>query len=500
MKPIVFLFLFACSSNPNSNTEIRFLVESSPATLNPRQTLDAIGQRIQILSFRALTSLDTELNPVPDLSEKWRFLNSGRQVRFQIKSGQTDHRGKAIDSTLIYECLQNYLYAIPASPHRSSFPLLKSITKEKDEIIFNLEAPDPYLPKNLSVLRYFSTEQDPSHPCLDPKQTDTIVTNGLYKISPYLVNFDRRLLLLPMDRNQPNLVIELVRDETSRLLKLLNGEANAVLNSFSPTKMAWIASNPSKGFKLIEREGTNASYLAFNLRDPILSKKSIRLAIGHAIDRETIVKHKLKTQASLASSFLNPTLPEAISTRPFTYDPALSEKLLDEANYPRGADGVRFRLKYKTTTNREGLELAQVFQEMLKKVGIQIDLDPVEPSVFFASIRKKNFQMYMSRWIGVSDGSIFERTLHSGNKDNRVGYQDALTDEWLKGANQELDPEKRRALLVKVQERMLDELPYFPLWHWSNSLLIKNTLTGVEPRDVSLSGSFISLTKLRFSQ
>jgi len=108
--------------------------------------------------------------------------------------------------------------------------------------------------------------------------------------------------------------------------------------------------------------------------------------------------------------------------------------------------------------------------------------------------------MYMSRWVGVSDGSIFERTLRSKNKDNRVGYQDTLTDEWLEKAAKELDPVKRRKLLVKVQERMLSEVPYFPLWHWSNALIIKNTLSGVEPRDVSLSGSFISLTKLRFSQ
>lgn len=492
--------LTACQSTPSPTNEVRILVESAPATLNPRQSLDAIGQRIEILTFRALTSLDVDLNPIPDLSEKWRFEDSGRRVVFKIRTGQSDHLGRPVSAELIHECLKNYLFREPLSPHRSSFPYLRSITLKKDQLSFNLDAVDPYLTKNLSVLRYFSTRERPDHPCTDPLPGEEIITNGDYEARPYPTRFDRQLNLLPHEKDAPPLVIQFIRDETSRMLKLLNGEANTVMNAFSPTKVEWITSDPSRGFKLIEREGTNASYLAFNTRDPILGKKDVRRAIAHAIDRTTIVKYRLKGQAILASSFLSPGLPEGMPFQPFLFDPLLSEKILDGAGFPRGADGVRFHLRYKTTTDRLGLELAQVYQDMLKKIGIQLDLESVEPSVFFSSIRKGNFQMYMSRWVGVSDGSIYERALHSGKKGNLLGYQNPTVDSWIDQTGLQLDPVKRRALLLQIQEKMLEDLPYFPLWHWTNALLIRNTLTGIQSSDLSLSGSFISLKKLRFEK
>lgn len=500
-KSIVFLFglgLCACFSKQPPLPELRFLVDSAPATLNPRQTLDAIGQRIEMLTFRALTSLDVELNPVSDLSEKWRFEAAGHRVVFKIKQGQMDHLGRPISASHIYECLQNYLFREPTSPHRSSFPYLKSISFQKENLIFHLSAVDPYLPKNLSVLRYFATRERPDHPCADPKPGEIIITNGDYETRPYPEHFEQEMRFHPRKVGYPVLVVQFIRDETSRMLKLMNGEANTVMNGFSPTKTNWITSDPGKGFKLIEREGTNASYLAFNLRDPILGKKSVRLAIAHAIDRAAIVKYRLKGQAALASSFLNSNLAEGMPFRGLSFDPQLSEKLLDEAGFQRGLHGVRFSLRYKTTTDRLGLELAQVYQDMLRKIGIELDLETMEPSVFFSSIRKGNFQMYMSRWIGVSDGSIYERTLRTGKRGNLLGYSDATVDAWIDQTGRELDPVTRRALLLQIQERMLEDLPYFPLWHWTNALIIQNTLTGVQSKDLSLSGSFISLKKLRF--
>ncbi len=501
LKSIAILFFFLLSGCTNKNPptqELRLLIESSPATMNPRQTLDAIGQRIQLLTFRALTSLDTDLNVVPDLSEKWRYENNGRRFVIQLKMNQVDHLGRVIDADHLLGCIRNYLFTEPHSPHRSSFPRVKSVELKKQELIFNLDGVDPYLAKNLSALRYFATREHPNEPCLDPKPGEEIITNGDYAAGPYPERFEDVLTLRPKTMSAPPLRIEFIRDETSRLLKLLNGEANVVINAFSPTKGLWLINDPKHGFKMIERDGVNTSYLAFNLSDPLLSKKEVRLAIAHAINRESIVKNRLKNQASLASSFLSPKLTEAIPYQPTPYDPRLSEKLLDTVGLPRDKKGIRFSLKYKSTTDRLGLELAQIIQNMLKEVGIHLILDPVEPSVFFAALRSGKFQMASSRWVGVSDGSIYERTLRGSNKNNLAGYNDPETEKLLDLASQEIDPKIRRGYLIKIQKRMLSELPYFPLWHWTNALFIKNTIQDIPVSDISLSGSFISLRNLKF--
>jgi peptide/nickel transport system substrate-binding protein len=502
VNSVVFVFLLlnlsGCSKTTHTKNEIRFILDSAPATLNPRSSLDAVGQRIEMLTFRSLTRLNENLDPVGDLSEKWRYDKDGKQVRFTVNPGNVDHLGRAITAKDLYECMQNYLFREPVSIQRSSFPELKSVTLDGNDLVFTLGIVDPYLPKNLSVLRYFTTEANPQNPCIEPKAGERMVTNGIYEVVNYTDRFDRELRLQPREQGAPVLVMELVRDEISRILKLLNGEANVALSCLSPSKGDWLARERSDAFRITDRVGTNTSYLAFNLKDPILSKRDVRKAIAHAIDRESIVKFKLKGQASLASSFLNPSLSEAAPFIPFTYDPELSGKLLDQAGYPKNANGFRFKLTYKTTTNRENLELAQVYQEMLKKIGIDVEIDSVEISVFFASIRKGNFQFYSSRWVGVSDGSIYERTLRSKSKTNITGYLDPMTDSLLSQAGQELDPAKRHALLIKIQERMLTELPYFPLWHWSNTLITAKTLQPLQPELLSLSGSYISLPKLRF--
>jgi peptide/nickel transport system substrate-binding protein len=467
--------------------------------MSPRQALDAAGQRLHAILFRGIVSLDENLEPTPDLSGKWRLESGGKTIRFPLRSDLTDHEGRGITSPLILRCMRSYFFGDKPSPFAFAFPLLREIRLEKDDLIFELSAPDPYFIRNLSVVRYFATDRSPDAPCEEPQAGERIVTNGLYSVPSYPERFNREILLLSRDKEAPHLRFTFIRDETSRLLKLMNGEGDVVMNSFSPNKTVWITQE-GKGFNFIERTGTNVSYLAFNLKDPILSRPEVRRAISYAIDRSALTKNKLRDQASPASSLLLPTLPEALAPQPFPYDPGLSEKILDQAGFPRGTNGVRFTLKHKTTASKEGLELSQFFKGMLAKVGIEIELDPVEPAVFYATIRKGHYQMHMGRWIGVSDGSILYRSLHSSSRDNRASYSNPEVDSLLDKAMREIDEKKRRELLIRVQERVLVDLPYFPLWHWTNALVIRNELTPLAPEALSLSGGYLPLTKLRFAK
>ncbi|MBC7385693.1 MAG: ABC transporter substrate-binding protein [Cryobacterium sp.] len=499
---IFLLLLFGCLGNASGcrgparhdPSILHTMIDSAPSTLNPRLSLDAVGQRLEMLVFRGLTTLDSELNPQADLSEKWRLESGGKTVRFTIPKDIRDHAGRSIDARLIQRCFQNYFFKASPSPLKAAFSTLTSVTQIENEVIFHLSAPDPYLVKNLSAVRYFASDLNAEDPCRDPGPDEHLITNGLYSVSPYPERFEKELILSPRKQSAPRLSFQLIRDETSRLLKMMNGEIDFVQNSFSPIKTAWLT---RQGFQMVQRNGANTSYLAFNLRDPRLAKLPVRLAIAHAIDRTQIVRYKLNGEATLASSFLISSLPEGAPFTPFNFDPAESERLLDQAGYPRQSDGVRFHLRYKTTTVKEGLELAQIFRENLKAVGISLDLEPVEPAVFFASIRKGNFQIYMSRWVGASDGSLFYRTLHSGEKDNRVGYRNPDVDAWTASSLRENNLLKRRKILLSIQTKVFEEMPYFPLWHWTNALLVRKDLVLPPSESLSLSGSYIPFADLR---
>jgi peptide/nickel transport system substrate-binding protein len=210
-----------------------------------------------------------------------------------------------------------------------------------------------------------------------------------------------------------------------------------------------------------------------------------------AIDRRLIVEHKMMGHGTVAGSLLSPMLPESQVTD-FPYDPKEAEALLDAAGLPRGTGGTRFALKYRTTPNREGVETALLFQNQLERIGIRVEIDSVEQAVFLSAIREGRYQLYSSRWIGASDGSLLYRILRSGQPDNRVGYADAEVDAWLDQAAGELALEPRRALLRKVQAKISLDLPYFPLWYWNNTLVARRgdpDFDRIRPEDLSLSGA-----------
>ncbi|MEK7691572.1 MAG: ABC transporter substrate-binding protein [Bdellovibrionota bacterium] len=488
---------------------IRVLLDQKPATLNPRTALDASGQRLGALLFRGLVRIDADLGPVPDIASSWKVEEGGRRWVFTLRPDLRDHGGTPIDARKMAECLESYRIGEPPSRLRGSFTPWKSTqVRGNSEIVLELTETDPYLERNLTLLRFFRVEG------IDTACTDgpgPWVGSGAYRLdsprpfaAPLLEGEDLKLVpAFPNDPDTPALQFALVRDDGTRALKLIHGEVEVAQNVLSLTKTRWVASRFSDRLDLLERPGVNVSYLAFNLKHPVLKKREVRRALAHAIDRESVIRNKMLGFGTIAGSLLAPSLPESRQSalpENLAFDRALAERILDSAGYPKKKDGVRFRLKYKTTSAREGIETALIFQNMFRKIGVELELDVVEPAVFLQAARKGSFEMYSSRWIGVSDGGILGRTLKTGSRDNRVSYSDPEMDRWLDAAQREGDLQKRAVLLAQVQAKMAEDLPYFPLWNWGNAMVLSNKLTGLSGTDLSRSGGYGPLTLLRWKK
>jgi peptide/nickel transport system substrate-binding protein len=494
--------LTACTSGaPKSTTPnaIRVLLDRPPTTLNPRMAADSNGQRFGELLYAALTLKDAEMRPQPYLAESWSVQDHGLAWVFKIRPGQKDHSGQEITPQRLATCFNEYLQGKPRSILMAGFTSLKSIEARENELVFQLNRPDPYLATNLTLFRYFTTG-DPSKPCHEPGANDHIVTSGSY----HLPKFDyedltpeHSLELIPVEAGRRALFFTWTMDDNSKALQLIRGDVDVASTSVSLTKTRWIEKNYADRFRVIERpNGVNVSYLAFNLRQPDLKKLEVRKAIALAIDREDFVQNKLMGFGTPAGTLLSPVLSESVP-QSVEYNPKKAEQLLDQAGYPRDKNGVRLRLRFKTTSVRDGFETALALQYALHKIGIELTLDVVEPAVFFASIRKGAFELFTSRWIGVSDASIFYRTLKTGNPDNRDGYSNPEIDALLEQSQLETDPARRKDILAKIQAKVIEDLPYLPLWYWNPSTILRKDLTGLEARDLSLSGSLAPLAHLR---
>ena len=282
------------------------------------------------------------------------------------------------------------------------------------------------------------------------------------------------------------LVFKIIPDDTVRFLELKQGGVDLVQNAIPPD-MVPIAEQ-TEGLKVIAQESIVIYYLAFNLEDPILKNVKVRQAIAHAVDRQTILEHLMKGQASLATGLLSPVnWAYEADVKTYDYDVEKARTLLDEAGYPDpDGDGPEPRLKlvYKTSTNPLRIRIGEVMQDQLKKAGIEIsEIQTFEWAKFYQDIKDGNFQMYSLRWVGITEPDIFHSIFHSTMLPpgrNRGRYANAKIDELTEQGRLVIDAEGRKKVYSEIQKILAEELPYVYLWYPHNIVVLNERVQGFE--------------------
>lgn len=176
--------------------------------------------------------------------------------------------------------------------------------------------------------------------------------------------------LMPPDPTLPLLQFKIVKDENTRALIFLKGEADVLYDSLSLAKTEWIKNKVvPKNANLYSKAGTIISYLAMNSESPALQDPKIKNAIREA----------LPLKLWMETIFLNWV--EAIDPKPVV---------------PTIIPG-KITLHYLTTSSREGQQMAFLTREALEKTGITVKIHVYEPSLFYAKIRKREFDLFSSR-------------------------------------------------------------------------------------------------------
>ena len=128
----------------------------------------------------------------------------------------------------------------------------------------------------------------------------------------------------------------------------LKGSADAAINALTSDTIVALEREPN--LQVERAPGTVLSYLAFNLRDPILHDVRVRQAIAYAIDRGPLLQYIWRGFAEPALSVLPPQSwaydPDVAA---YPHNPEKARQMLDAAGY-RARDGVRFHLTMKTST------------------------------------------------------------------------------------------------------------------------------------------------------
>ncbi len=287
-----------------------------------------------------------------------------------------------------------------------------------------------------------------------------------------------------------HLTVRVVRDANSRLLSLVGGSADLTQNTVSPLLFDSVERWKDR-LQLQTAPSALLLYLGMNTEDARLRDARVRRALALAIDRERIIRTKLRGKATLASSLLPPF--HWAFHKPTTsldYDPEQAKRLLDEAGFPDpdGPGGKpRLTLLYKTSTDALPVAIARVIAAQLAEVGVAVELRPLEFHLFLSDVKKGNFQLYTLSSAEIAEPSLFRNFFHSAyipsakNLDaglNRMRYHNPALDELLDQGSREIDRERRKDIYAKVQDLLAAEVPMLPLWHPDNVTVARKVVTG----------------------
>lgn len=475
------------------------MLGSEPATLDPLLATDANGVRISHqLIFETLVRLDDNLEIVPGLA-RWQRLTP-THYRFRVTGGVRFHNGAALTAEDAVYTLRRFMAPEVASPYGGALREKIAAVQVLDDATFEVRLNAPYA-AFLSdlILPVVSSQQGAI-----PTPWGDLNGSGPFRFESREVG--KIVLVRNPDYRVPagvaRVVLKVVKDESTRLLKFRKGDVHLGINVLPLDKLVRFQRPPLKRkYRILEAPGLSYQYLGFNLADPVLSKHAVRKALAHAINVEALIEHRQKGHSTRATGLLAPGSPYADpALQPIPYDPQRARRLLDEAGFPQ-RDGPRFSLTYKTSTDRSAVIQARIIQSDLRSVGIELEVRSYEWATFYHDIRKGNFQLYSLRWIGVSDPAFLYELLHSRRTPplgrNRGGYASPVVDALLERARLEPDFAKRRDLYRQVHRRVYADLPYLSLWHNNNVAIVSRALEGMR---LHPSGGFEHLAAVRWSR
>ena len=464
--------LLACSPEPDPNTLVMIL-ESSPTNLDPRVGIDAYSERIDSLIFDDLLDRDEHLNVKPALAERWEIPDPQTYV-FHLRPGLKFQDGRPLTSRDVKWTFDSLLEGKIRSTKAAAYRFVDHLDATDDTtVIFHLKEPFATLLWNLSdgamgIVPYGSLGEMSQHP----------VGSGPFRFVSAEQDKD-----LVIERNAgywgPKARLARVRflvvpDMTTRALELRKASADIAINALTPDMVLTLERDPN--LAVLHGRGTILSYLAFNLRDPILGDVRVRHALAYAIDREPIIRYLWRGFSQPAYSVL-PLQSWAYEgdVPHYEHNPQRAREILDTAGY-RPVNGVRFHLSMKTSPEESTRLMVAVLQQQLREVQIQLDIRTFEFATFFSDVTKGAFSLYSLRWIsGNEDPDIFEYAFHSAKLPphgaNRGFYVNPRVDALIDQARSELDQDTRKELYAEIQRILAEDLPYIDLWYLDNVLV-----------------------------
>ena len=221
-------------------------------------------------------------------------------------------------------------------------------------------------------------------------------------------------------------------------------------------------------------------------KHPMLSDPAVRQALSLLVDKDSVEKYIYgRTGAATPNFVYNPEKFRSKNTK-YEFNVDKANEILDKAGWKKGADGIRekdgkkLKFLYQTSINQPRQKTQAIVKQACQKAGIDIEVKAVTASVFFSSDVANpdtytkfycDLQMY-NNGPQAPDPAVFLRQFLSSERATKANkwqgrnvtrWQNKEYDDTYKAAEIELDPLKRAALLIKLNDLAVNDRVVIPI-------------------------------------
>ncbi len=501
---VLFIFTFSLGCRTRNSAVVTIALDSEFTSLDflAGKTVPASAERIRSLIFNTLVRKDKNFDYEGELAKEIKDLDGGATISFVLRDGIKFQNGaplKAADVKYTYEKLQ-------ASDGAKAASFFETVNGQKTPHITAIETPDDKT-VNFKLSRPTLKNQLLSNMVAIPiiaegtfeTQKDTPLGTGPYKF----VKADMVQNIVDLEANNEywegapkiqKLQVKVIKDSNAVQSSLKSGQLDIAptMINLAPDTVESLGKDPN--LKADKFDSANVQILTVNVSSAPLDNVKVRQAIAYGIDRKEIIDNMLLGQGKIAHSIL-PEESWAYSTgTTYEHNTAKATQLLDEAGFkdPDG-DGpqMRFPAAIKLSIsagNSSQSQYAQIIQDQLKRIGVAIEIVPVEFAALTEQWRLGQFQITMNRWVGGNQDPIFYKDLFLSSEStdvkssarNRSRYKNPEFDRIIEQAMNELDRVKAKQLYVQAQDIISRDLPVIPLWYPSNMVVYNKRLSGMQ--------------------
>jgi len=464
----------APAEQPRPGGTLRVGVGAEPAHMDG-QILAQPQRNVMWLFFDRLIELDAKAQPQPMLATSWELSSDAKRMKMNLRQGVQLHSGRELTSEDVKWSLDRTHDPTTGNGTLvASTVFLKEIeTPDKYTLILNFAQPWPAFFDVLETINIIDPQSDVKA---------RAVGTGPFTFVDYAPGDHLRMAKNKAywQNGKPyfdELYVQFFKDQQAMVSAL---EAGAIDVADSPPTPDAVRLQKDDRFQVLSNSFTGTYVMiAANVRMEPLDNRKVRQALNFSFDRKRI-------RETAYSGFGEPRMQIWPEWSPW-YDPSQAgvydfnldrtKALLTEAGVPN----LETELTWRTNASESQL-VAQIVQSDLARIGVKLNLKPLEPAVW-------NEYAISGKFAGISIANANSANLSMGagaasgtwmSPDNGItGFRSAAWSDLAGRVLSEVDPAKQKALSVELNRFLLDESWMMPLVSLPPKIIARKNLRGI---------------------